>query len=100
MAKISRSLALQIKNLQYVEAAKLMGESDTKIIFRHIIPQLLPITFASIGLTVPAEILGEVELSFLGLGDQTILKWGGFLHDAISAGAAARGLWWWVMFSG
>jgi len=100
MAKISRSLALQIKNLQYVEAAKLMGESDTKIIFRHIIPQLLPITFASIALTVPAAILGEAALSFLGLGDPTIPTWGRILHDANSAGAAARGLWWWVMIPG
>jgi peptide/nickel transport system permease protein len=100
MAKVSRSLALQIKNLQYVEAAKLMGETDTKIIFRHIIPQLLPIAFASIALTVPAAILGEAALSFLGLGDPSIPTWGRILHDANSAGAAARGLWWWVMIPG
>ena len=57
MAKISRSLALQIKHLQYVEAAKLMGQSDFNIIFRHIIPQLLPLTFASIAIAVPSAIL-------------------------------------------
>jgi len=89
-----------IKNLQYVEAAKLMGEKDTKIIFRHIVPQLLPIAFASIALTVPAAILGEAALSFLGLGDPSIPTWGRILHDANSAGAAARGLWWWVMIPG
>lgn len=97
MAKISRSLALQIKNLQYIEAAKLMGQSDTKIIFKHIIPQLLPLTFASIAIAVPAAILGEAALSFLGLGDPTIPTWGQILHDAHSAGAMSRGLWWWIV---
>jgi peptide/nickel transport system permease protein len=97
MAKISRSLALQLKNLQYVEAAKLMGQSDAKIIFRHIIPQLLPLTFASIAIAVPSAILGEAALSFLGLGDPSIPTWGQILHDANSAGAAVRGLWWWIV---
>lgn len=97
MAKISRSLALQLKNLQYVEAAKLMGQSDLNIIFRHIIPQLLPLTFASIAIAVPGAILGEAALSFLGLGDPSIPTWGQILHEANSAGAASRGLWWWIV---
>lgn len=97
MAKISRSIALQLKNQQYVEAAKLMGQSDFNIIFRHIIPQLLPLTFASIAIAVPAAILGEAALSFLGLGDPTIPTWGQILHEANTAGAAERGLWWWII---
>jgi peptide/nickel transport system permease protein len=97
MAKISRSLALQIKNLQYVEAAKLMGQSDFKIITKHIIPQLLPLTFASIAISVPSAILGEATLSFLGLSDPSIPTWGQILHDANTAGAASRGLWWWIV---
>jgi peptide/nickel transport system permease protein len=97
MAKISRSLALQIKSLQYIEAARLMGQSDTKIIFKHIIPQLLPLTFASIAIAVPSAILAEAALSFLGLGDPSIPTWGQILHDAHSAGAMSRGLWWWIV---
>jgi len=96
MAKISRSLALQLKNMQYVEAAKLMGQSDTKIIFQHIIPQLLPLTFASIAIAVPGAILAESTVSFLGLGDPSIPTWGQILHDANSSSAASRGLWWWI----
>lgn len=97
MAKISRSLALQIKSLQYIEAARLMGQSDTKIIFKHIVPQLLPLTFASIAIAVPSAILGEAALSFLGLGDPSIPTWGQILHNAHSAGAMSRGLWWWIV---
>ncbi len=100
MAKIARSLALQIKNLQYVEAAELMGESGITIIIKHIIPQLLPIAFATIAVSVPAAILGEAALSFLGLGDPSIPTWGRILHDANSAGAVARGVWWWTMIPG
>jgi peptide/nickel transport system permease protein len=97
IARVARSLALQIKNLQYVEASKLMGERDIKIILRHILPQLLPITFASIALAVPAAILAEATLSFIGLGDPSIPTWGSILHDANTASAAARGLWWWIL---
>ena len=96
-AKVTRSLAMKMKNLQYVEAAKLMGQSDIKIIFKHIIPQLLPLTFASIAISVPAAILGEAALSFLGLGDPSIPTWGQILHEANSASAASRGLWWWIV---
>jgi peptide/nickel transport system permease protein len=96
-AKISRSLALQIKTLQYVEAAKLIGQPDYKIIFRHIIPQLLPLTFASIAVSVPGAILAEASLSFIGLGDPSIPTWGQILHEAHTAAAASRGLWWWLI---
>jgi peptide/nickel transport system permease protein len=97
IARVARSLALQIKTLQYVEASKLMGEKDIRIILRHILPQLLPLTFASIALAVPAAILAEATLSFIGLGDPSIPTWGSILHDANTASAAARGLWWWIL---
>jgi peptide/nickel transport system permease protein len=97
VAKVSRSMALQIKTRQYVEASKIMGQKDSRIIFKHIIPQLLPYTFASIAISVPAAITTEAGLSFLGLGDPTFPTWGQILHDANTFGAAARGLWWWIV---
>ncbi|HMK32038.1 MAG TPA: ABC transporter permease [Nitrosopumilaceae archaeon] len=97
VAKVSRSMALQIKTLQYIEASKMMGQKDSKIIFRHIIPQLLPYVFASIAISVPAAITTEAGLSFLGLGDPTFPTWGQILNDANTYGAAARGLWWWIL---
>ncbi len=97
IAKVSRSMALQIKTLQYVETAKLMGQKDYKIIFKHILPQLLPYAFASIAISVPAAITTEAGLSFLGLGDPSFPTWGQILHDASSYSAAARGMWWWIL---
>ena len=96
IAKVSRSMALQIKTRQYVEASQMMGQKNSKIIFKHIIPQLLPYAFASIAISVPAAITTEAGLSFLGLGDPTFPTWGQILHDANTYGAAARGIWWWI----
>ncbi len=97
IAKVSRSMSLQIKNLQYIEAAQLMGQSSIRIIFKHIFPQLLPFAFAIIAISVPAAIITEAGLSFLGLGDPTLPTWGQLLHDANTFGAAPRGLWWWIV---
>jgi peptide/nickel transport system permease protein len=97
IAKVSRSMSLQIKTRQYVEAAKIMGQKDSKIIFRHVLPQLLPYAFASIAISVPAAITTEAGLSFLGLGDPSFPTWGQILHDANTYGAAAQGFWWWIV---
>ena len=97
IAKVSRSMALQIKIKGYVEASRMMGQKDSKIVFKHIIPQLLPYAFASIAISVPAAITTEAGLSFLGLGDPTFPTWGQILNDANTYGAAARGLWWWIV---
>ena len=97
IAKVSRSMALQIKTRQFVVAAKTMGQKDIKIIFKHVIPQIMPYALASIAISVPAAITTEAGLSFLGLGDPTFPTWGQILHDAQSHGAAARGLWWWIV---
>ncbi len=97
IAKVSRSMALQIKALDYVKAAEIMGQKDRKIILKHILPQLLPYAFASIAISVPGAITTEAGLSFLGLGDPSFPTWGQILHDASVYDAAARGLWWWIL---
>ena len=97
IAKVARSMSLQIKTRGYVEAATMMGQKDSKIILKHILPQLLPYAFASVAISVPAAITTEAGLSFLGLGDPSFPTWGQILHDANTFGAAARGLWWWIV---
>ncbi|NNM36545.1 MAG: ABC transporter permease [Nitrosopumilus sp.] len=97
IAKVARSMSLQIKTRGYVDAANMMGQKDSKIILKHIVPQLLPYAFASIAISVPAAITTEAGLSFLGLGDPSFPTWGQILHDANIYGAAARGMWWWIM---
>jgi peptide/nickel transport system permease protein len=100
LALLNRTFSIQIKNYQYVEASKLMGESDFKIVLRHIVPQLLPFTLANFALAVPIAILGESALSFLGFGDPAFPTWGQMLQEAHASSAEILGYWWWVVSPG
>ncbi|MDQ3970775.1 MAG: ABC transporter permease [Thermoproteota archaeon] len=100
VALLNRTFSIQIKNYPYVEASKLMGESDFKIVLRHIVPQLLPFTLANFALSVPIAILGESALSFLGFGDPSFPTWGQMLQEAHASSAETLGYWWWIVSPG
>ncbi len=91
------SMALQIREETYVEASRALGGSRLWIIFHHIVPILLPYSFAVMALSIPAVIVYEASVSLLGLGDATIVTWGQLLHDALGQGAVINRLWWWVV---
>lgn len=96
--KVSRSIVLQVKEEAYIEAASSYGASRGRILFKHILPRLLPYTFALIALSVPAFIFLEASLSFLGIGDPRVPTWGSILGEASAGSAAIRGFWWWITF--
>jgi peptide/nickel transport system permease protein len=95
--KTVRSMALQIKEETYIEAAKALGASNQRIIWRHMAPLLIPYSFASMALSVPGAIVYESSISLLGLGDATIVTWGQILFDANRGGAILNGVWWWIV---
>ena len=90
-------MALQIRTETYIEASRGLGARGGRIIFRHIVPILLPYSFAVMALGVPAVIVYEASVSLLGLGDSSIVTWGQILHDALAQGAVIDRLWWWVV---
>ena len=92
-----RSMAMQMKEEVYIEASRALGASHTRIILTHLAPLLLPFSFSSMALAVPAFIIYESSLSLLGLGDATIVTWGQILHDAMKGSALLSGLWWWII---
>uniref|UniRef100_UPI00260DF795 ABC transporter permease n=1 Tax=Thermococcus sp. TaxID=35749 RepID=UPI00260DF795 len=96
-AKVARSMALQIKEQTYIEAARALGAGTGRIVFKHIVPQLLPYAFANIALSVPGAILSEAGLSFLGLTNPNMISWGRMLNDAHMNGATINGYWWQVI---
>ncbi|MDD1778459.1 MAG: ABC transporter permease, partial [Candidatus Helarchaeota archaeon] len=100
ITKVVRSLALQIRESGYVEAAKALGASNMRILVRHVLPQTLPYAFANVALNVPGFIFAEASLSFLGLGDVVLPTWGKILGDAQLGGASVAGYWWWVLIPG
>lgn len=97
IARIIRSQVLVVKELPYVEAAKSVGAGNTRLMFRHILPNVTPLLFANMILQISGAILSEAALSFLGLGDPHHISWGMLLHFAYVNGALAAGYWWYVI---
>ena len=98
MARIVRGQVLSLKQQNFVEAARALGAGDGAIIFRHIVPNTLGPVIVYTTLTVPAVILQEAFLSFLGLGVQPpAASWGTLVSD----GARLLALFpWLVIFPG
>ncbi|MEZ0319405.1 MAG: ABC transporter permease, partial [Pyrobaculum sp.] len=94
---IVRSMVLSIKASQFIESAKLAGASSWWIMRKHVLPPVLPYSFALIILNVPGAILSEASLSFLGLGDPSIPTWGQIMQQAFDNGALQNFSWWWIL---
>jgi len=99
MARIVRGQTLSLKSQQYVLAARSIGQSHRNIIFQHLLPNVLGIALVYLTLTVPAVILDESFLSFLGVGVQAPLaSWGLLLSDAAQVINPIKGYWWLLVF--
>lgn len=82
--KIIRTKVMALKNLPYIEAAKIYGESDLSIILRYILPNLVSTIIVLATLAMPSAILSTTSMGFLGLGAQQPLPdWGWILQDGI-----------------
>jgi peptide/nickel transport system permease protein len=94
---VVRSMVLQLREGQLVEAERSIGSSRGRIMFRHILPQVAPYLLAQLIFFAPSAILAEATLSFIGLGDPSLPTWGQMLEGAFRTGAVYRGYWWWVV---
>jgi peptide/nickel transport system permease protein len=92
-----RSMVLQLRQGQLVEAARSMGASPARTMWRHVFPQVAPFIVAQMVFFAPGAILAEASLSFLGLGDPSIPTWGQMLEAGQRTGALYVGYWWWVL---
>jgi peptide/nickel transport system permease protein len=94
MARIIRGQVLSLREKEFVEAARSLGASDARIIFRHILPNLVAPIIVYTTLLIPTNILFEAALSFLGVGVQSpTASWGAMIADAIEIFDTA----WWYM---
>jgi len=85
LARIVRGLVLSLREFEYVTAAKALGAGTFRVLLRHIIPNTLSFLIVAATVSVPGYILGEVFLSFLGVGIQEpIASWGNMLTAAQS----------------
>jgi peptide/nickel transport system permease protein len=94
LARVIRGLVLSIKRSEYVTAAQALGFSRTRIIVRHILPNTMSFVIVAATVSVPGYILGEVVLSFLGVGVQEpSASWGNMLNQARSIRALTTFPW-------
>jgi peptide/nickel transport system permease protein/oligopeptide transport system permease protein len=99
MARIVRGQVLSLKERQFVTAARALGQSHFKILTRHLLPNLAGIILVYLTLTIPAVIIDESFLSFLGLGIQAPqASWGSLLADGAGAINPVRSFWWLLVF--
>ena len=98
MARVVRGQTLSIRSKEYVEAARAIGVPTWRIIFSHVVPNLLGIVVIYTSITVPGVILTESVLSFLGLGVQEpMTSWGVLIHDGANVMASSP---WMIWFPG
>lgn len=95
--RVIRSQVLSLRARGYVEAARVVGSSDLKIIVRHIAPNILPLSFLYGSIAIGWAILTEASISFLGFGDPNQISWGFMLQDAFASQALARQAYYWFI---
>jgi oligopeptide transport system permease protein len=101
MARIVRGQVLSLRTRAFVEASRALGAKPSRILARHIIPNIFGIVITYLALTMPAIILYESFLSYLGLGVQPpMASWGTLIADGVSQINPIRIYWWLIIFPG
>ncbi|MGW2057077.1 ABC transporter permease [Streptomyces sp. NPDC001840] len=95
-ARLVRAQTIAVESRPYIERARALGGGHGHIMTRHVLPNVMPLVLAQTTLGISSAILTEATLAFLGLGDPTIVSWGGMLQDAREAGAVSSGHWWYL----
>jgi len=101
MARIVRGQVLSLRSRQFVDASRALGASPLRILTRHIIPNVLGVVIVYLALTIPAIILYESFLSYLGLGIQApMASWGSLIAEGAGQINPIRIYWWLIVFPG
>jgi peptide/nickel transport system permease protein/oligopeptide transport system permease protein len=101
MARIIRGQVLVLKEQAFVQASLALGQSHVRILWQHLFPNLLGIVIVYLTLTVPAIMLDESFMSFLGVGvPAPLASWGTLVSDAASLINPIKLYWWMLIFPG
>jgi peptide/nickel transport system permease protein len=94
VSRVIRSQTLTLKHRPFIEASRVAGASHVRIIFRHIMPNVLPLAFLYMTFRVTSAILVEAALSFLGFGDPSQVSWGMMLQWVWKSGHMFQAPYW------
>ncbi|WP_313690944.1 ABC transporter permease [Halorarum halobium] len=93
---VIRGETLSLRERSFVESAKVAGASDTRIMFRHIMPSVLPLSFVYLASDAAGAVIAQASLAYLGLADFTADSWGIMLQN-IQAEGYVFDAWWWLI---
>ncbi len=97
MARIVRGQVLSLREKEFIESARAVGATNTRIIFRELLPNLMAPIVVYASILIPQVILYEAALSFLGVGVTDKPSWGQMISDATPIFSDA---WWYMLFPG
>jgi peptide/nickel transport system permease protein len=95
--KTYRANFMQIRESAYIEAARSYGAGNARIIFRYLVPRLIPLIIPQLVSLVPGYVFLEATLAVLGLGDPVLPTWGKLIQDAQGNGALYLGYYYWIL---
>ena len=93
-ARVIRAQVKSVRERVYVKRARSLGASHTRVVFRHVLPQVAPLLIANTVLTIAVAIFDETALAFLGLGDPSRISLGKMIENAFQRAAISTGAWW------
>ena len=93
-ARVIRAQVKSVRERVYVKRARSLGAGHTRIVLRHVLPQIAPLLIANTVLTIAVAIFDETALSFLGLGDPSRISLGKVIENAFQRAAISSGAWW------
>lgn len=96
-ARVIRSQVLTLRSRSFIEAARVIGVGESRILFVHLAPNILPIAILYGSVAIGWAILTEASVSFLGFGDAQSMSWGYMLQDAYASQALSRGSYHWFV---
>ena len=94
VSRVIRAQTLSLKSRPFIDAARVAGASHTRIVFRHIMPNVLPLAFLYMTFRVTAAIIIEAALAFLGFGDPSTVSWGMMLQWVWKTGHMFQAPYW------
>ena len=96
-ARLIRAQVKSVRERVYVKRARAMGASNTRLMVKHVLPQVTPLLVANTVLMMAFAIFAETAIAFLGLGDPTAISWGRLIENAFEGNAVILGAWWAVV---
>jgi peptide/nickel transport system permease protein len=96
-ARLLRAQTKSVRERVYVQRARALGARNSRLIVRHILPQVTPLLIANTVLLIAYAIFAETFISFLGLGDPSTISWGRLIENAFTDDAIINNAWWAVI---